>query len=199
MTATSRAHGSRHVLVTLLLSIGVLASGTAARAEGFISPFAGYDFGGDTKCPQLTNCADTRLNTGVSLGVMGHVLGLEEEFAYAPDFFGVTPGLSSSVVTLMTNLMVVPKIGRVRPYVLAGVGAVKTHVALNTASLLTTDNTAIGWDMGGGVIVSLGRHVGVRGDLRYFRGFKDIAIAGLTLTNSTLTFGRGSLGLVLSF
>jgi hypothetical protein len=71
-----------------------------ARAQGFISPFAGYDFGGDASCPEVTNCEDKRLNAGVALGAMGNVFGFEEEFAYAKDFFGSAPGLSSSVLTV---------------------------------------------------------------------------------------------------
>ena len=103
------------------LRLGVLAIGiaigtaTPARAQGFISPLIGLDFGGDAQCPNLTGCQDKKINASVSFGAMGNVLGFEEEVAYAPDFFGSAAGLSSSVLTLMSNVMVVPKIGPVRP------------------------------------------------------------------------------------
>ena len=68
----------------------------------------------------MTDCEDKRLNAGVTLGAMGNVFGFEEEFAYAKDFFGSAPGLSSSVLTVMSNVMLIPNVGPVRPYALAG-------------------------------------------------------------------------------
>jgi hypothetical protein len=135
------------------LAIGIII-GTApqARAEGFISPLIGFDFGGDSGCPNLNNCQDKKINVSVSFGAMGNVLGFEEEVAYAPNFFGNAPGLSSSVLTLMSNVMLVPNLGPVRPYVLAGIGLIKTHVELTTASVFTTDNNNLGWDVGGGLM-----------------------------------------------
>src|SRR6202035_4247758 len=92
-------------ILAMALTLGLA---NEARAQGFISPFIGYDFGGDATCPQITNCQDNKLNYGVALGSMGSILGFEEELAYAKDFFGNAPGLSSSVLTLMSNIMVVP-------------------------------------------------------------------------------------------
>lgn len=46
--------------------------------------------------------ARIELNVGVAVGALGSVIGFEEEVAYAKDFFGKAPGLSSSVLTLMT-------------------------------------------------------------------------------------------------
>jgi hypothetical protein len=82
----SRVPGT--VLVVLVMS--VVASGTA-RAQGFVSPLIGYDFGGDSGCPEITGCEDKKLNIGVSAGTLGAVLGAELEFAYANDFFGDIP------------------------------------------------------------------------------------------------------------
>src|SRR5438105_785754 len=122
---------TRHVFVRSLflgMFVGALALATAtpARAQGFISPLIGFNFGGDAACPKVTGCEDKRLNAGVGLGVMGGVLGFEEEFAYAKDFFGKAPTLSSSVLTVMTNVMFVPNIGPIRPYGVAGLGLIKT-------------------------------------------------------------------------
>jgi opacity protein-like surface antigen len=183
-----------------ILAIGItLGSATAARAQGFISPLIGYDFGGDAGCPNLSNCQDKTINASIAFGAMGSVLGVEEEVAYAPNFFGNAPGLSSSVLTLMSNAMLVPKMGPVRPYVLAGIGLIKTHVDLTTASVLTTDNNNLGWDVGGGLIGFVGDHIGVRGDLRYFHSFQDRTFLGFTLGNAKLTYGRASVGVVLKF
>lgn len=184
-----------------LLAIGItIATATQARAQGFISPLIGYDFGGDARCPNLSDCQDTTINISVSVGAMGNVLGFEEEVAYARNFFGDAPGLSSSVLTLMSNVMLVPNIiGPVRPYVLAGIGLIKSHVALTRASVLTTDNNHLGWDIGGGLIGFVGGHFGVRGDLRYVHSFQDLTVLGFTLGNSKLDFARASAGVVLKF
>ena len=88
----------------VLPAIFVLAA-APARAQGFISPYAGYNFGGDsTNCVSLQNCEDKRLNLGVSIGTVRGGAGVEEDIAYARDFFGKAPGVSNAVLTAMTNL-----------------------------------------------------------------------------------------------
>jgi len=199
MEQTSHTSTGRRLLLGML-AIGItIGTATQARAQGFISPLIGYDFGGDAGCPRLNNCQDKKINASVSFGAMGSVFGFEEEVAYAPGFFGDAPGLSSSVLTLMSNVMLVPKIGPVRPYVLAGIGLIKTHVDLTTAGALTTDNNHLGWDVGGGLIGLVGGRIGVRGDLRYFHSFQDLTVLGFTLGNSKLNYGRASAGVVLKF
>ena len=191
---------SSRAFVFGFLAIGItIGTTTQARAQGFISPLIGYDFGGDAGCPNLNNCEDTKINMSVSIGAMGNVLGFEEEVAYAPNFFGSAPGLSSSVLTLMSNVMLVPKIGPVRPYVLAGIGLIKSHVEFTTGSVLTTDNNHLGWDIGGGLMGFIGGHFGVRGDLRYVHSFQDFTVLGFTLGDSQLNYGRASAGVVLKF
>jgi len=193
----------RHTTRSWFVLLGGVACwlGRAApvRAEGFISPLIGFDFGGDASCPQITNCSGSQLNVGGALGVMGSLLGFEEEIAYAPDFFGNAPGLSSSVLTLMSNAMVVPKIGPVRPYVLAGIGLIKTHVQFTPSSVLTTNDTDLGWDIGGGAMVEVAPHVAVRGDLRYFHAVQSLNLVLFTVTSPQLDFGRASVAVVLTF
>jgi opacity protein-like surface antigen len=183
-------------ILAIALTMGVAHD---VHAQGFISPFIGYDFGGDASCPNITNCQDKKLNAGVAIGSLGSILGFEEEFAYAKNFFGDSTSFSSSVLTLMTNLMVVPAIGPVHPYVLGGVGLIKSHVEFTSASIFTTDNNNFGWDLGGGVIFLLGGHLGVRGDIRHFHSFQDLKVLGFTVSNSKLNFARASAGLVVTF
>jgi len=190
---------SRRLLRGILAAGIVIGAAAPALAQGFVSPLIGYGFGGDTGCPNLSNCEDKKIQFSVSAGSMGNVIGIEEEFGYAPNFFGDSPALSSSVLTLMTNLMIVPKIGPVRPYVLAGIGLMKTHVEFTAASLLTTNDNSLGWDLGGGLMGLLSSHVGLRGDLRYFHSFQDLTVLGFTLGNSKLDYGRASVGLVFAF
>src|SRR5262245_42684674 len=138
---------------------------TPARADGFLSPFVGFNYGGDsTNCEALTNCNDKRVNWGVGLGVTGGIFGFEEEFAYAPNFYGTSSDTDNAVLTLMSNLLLVIPAGPVRPYGLVGIGLVRAHAQLNPSSL-ADDQNSLGWDIGGGVNIFFGHTFGVRGDV----------------------------------
>lgn len=190
---------SRWLGIAAAAAVLTLTMPAAARAEGFISPLIGFNFGGDANCPNVSGCDDKRLNVGVGLGAMNAVFGFEEEFAYARDFFGTAPGFKSSVLTLMSNAMVAPKVGPVRPYFLAGLGLIKTHVDFTTATLLSTDNNNFGWDIGGGVMITVVPHVAVRGDIRYFHSFQDLSVLGFTLGDTKLNFGRAAAAVAFTF
>jgi len=185
------------LLLGLALGLCVLTPATAA-AQGFISPFIGFDYGGDSGCPTASDCENKHSNLGVSGGKLGAIAGAEVEFAYARDFFGDTPGVDTSVLTLMTNAIVGPRIGIIRPFVLGGVGLIKSHVELDAGSLLDSSSN-FGWNIGGGVMLMFGEHVGVRGDIRKFKSFQSISILGFDLSEEKLTYNRASAGLVLAF
>lgn len=187
------------VMSTALAALFIAGATSEATAQSFVSPFVGFNFGGDAACPEVTGCEDKRLNVGVAIGRMGSVLGFETEFGYAKDFFGTAPGFSSSVLTVTGNVMLVPDLGPVRPYAVVGLGLIKTRVELTPESLFTTDNNELGWSLGGGAFIFFGEHVGVRGDVRYFHSFEDLSIAGVTLGDTNLDFGRASAALVLKF
>ena len=186
------------VLTAVLALLLVLPS--QARAEGFISPLIGFNFGGDANCPAIQGCEDKRMNYGVALGSTGSIFGFEEEFAYARDFFGTAPTLKSSVLTVMSNIMLAPKIGPVRPYLATGLGLIKTHTDFTTTSILTSDNNNFGWDIGGGLHVTVAPHIGVRGDIRYFHTFQDVGPMGFSLgANQKLDYGRAAAALDFTF
>jgi opacity protein-like surface antigen len=188
----------RQVLSIAILALLVPAiAPRPAHAQGFVSPLIGYDFGGDSGCPEISDCDDKRANVGVSIGSFGALLGGEIELAYANDFFGDIPGVSSSVLTLMGNVMVAPALGFVRPYGLIGVGLIKSNVEF--PDLFESDNNQFGWDIGGGLIVLFTEHVGVRGDIRYFHAFEDLEVLGISLGETKLDFGRAAGALVFSF
>ena len=187
------------LLSSLVVLVFAVAAPGAAYGQGFISPFIGFDFGGDSGCATASDCEDKNSNIGVGFGTMGRVVGFEAELGYARDFFGEIPGVSSNVLTFMTNLMVGPRIGPVRPYVLGGVGLFKTHVEFSSAGLLETTNNSFGWDLGGGVMVFFGEHIGVRGDLRKFSTFQERSILGFDISNERLGFQRAAAALVLAF
>ena len=191
---------ARFTFTFIALAAMTLAAPSRAGAEGYISPLLGFNFGGDAACPAVQGCEDKRLNFGVALGATGSIFGFEEEFAYARDFFGTAPALKSSVLTVMSNVMLAPKIGPVRPYFLTGVGLIKTHVDFTTASVLTTDNNNFGWDIGGGLHVTVAPHVGVRGDLRYFHTFQDLGFMGFSMgANQKLDYGRAAAAVDFTF
>ena len=194
-----RRHLSPVVLSSVLVLAFALTAPGRAHAQGFISPFIGFDFGGDSGCATASGCEDKNSNIGVAFGTMGRVAGFEAEFGYARDFFGEIPGASSNVLTFMTNLMIAPRIGPVRPYVLGGVGLFKTHVEFDAIGLLETNNNSFGWDFGGGLMVFFGDHIGVRGDLRRFSTFKERSILGFDISNERLGFNRAAAALVLAF
>jgi hypothetical protein len=186
----------------LLFAVTAILFGSAApaRAQGFIAPFVGYNFGGDAKCPEITQCEDKAINGGIALGHMGPLFGFEEEFGYANDFFGNAPGFSSSVLTVMSSVMITPQLRPIRPYFLVGMGLIKTDVELNATSLLSNSHNSWGWDIGGGVMIG-SKHVAVRGDIRFFHSFQDVEVPslGITLPDTKLDFGRASAGLVIGF
>src|SRR5262249_13224185 len=86
-----------------------LTGASPARAQGFISPFLGFNYGGDVAatCASLLSCEERRTNWGVSFGKTSGILGFEEEFGYSKDFFGKTEGGDNAVLTLMSSLMAV--------------------------------------------------------------------------------------------
>jgi hypothetical protein len=189
----------RAAVVTMLLTTGVLAAAPAdATAQTFISPFIGFDFGGDSGCPTASGCEDRNSNIGVAVGKLGAVAGGEVELGYAREFFGDAPGVDSSVLTLMFNVIVGPKIGPVRPFVLGGLGIIKSRVEFDLGSILDTGNE-FGYNLGGGVMVMFGDHIGVRGDIRRFKSLSTTDFLGFSLADVKLGFNRASAGLVIGF
>jgi len=187
-------------LATASLAAAVLfCSARPASAEGFISPFIGYNFGGDSGCPEISNCEDKTRNLGIAFGSIGRVVGGEFEFSFIDNFFGEVPGQSSHVLTFMGNFMLAPRLGAVQPYGLVGLGLIKSHAEVTLGGLLETDNNHFGWDIGGGIIGYLGDHVGLRGDIRYFHAFEDLEVLGIPLGDTKLDFGRISGGVVFKF
>jgi Outer membrane protein beta-barrel domain len=173
-------------------------SSTPAHAQGFISPFLGFAYGGDVAavCRSLTSCEDRRSNWGVAFGSARGVLGFEEEIGYAKNFFGDTPNSNNSVLTVMSNLMVVVPAGPVRPYGVIGLGLVRPHFALDSSTLAVTNNS-LGYDFGGGVNIFFSQGFGIRGDIRHIETFDDLTLG--IFQSDKLNFWRGSAGLVFRF
>ena len=181
------------VLAFLLL----LATAPRALAGPYLVPFIGFDFGQDSRCPDTSSCDNRTSNWGVTFGTANVLLGFEEEFAYAKDFFGPESVQSGSVLTLMSNLVIGPRIAFIRPFGVIGVGLMKTHVDLSLNDIATSDNS-FGWDAGGGLEIS-GAHFGIRGDVRYFHGFQNVDLPLVPADGLKLDYGRATAGLVFRF
>ena len=191
------SHARTVIFFTILL---LLSAAVPSRAQGFISPLIGYDFGGNSGCPQISGCEDKRTNIGVAFGSMGRILGGELEIADAKNFFGQVGDASSSVITVMANTMVVPALGPVHPYVLFGLGLMKARAEFTRTDVLSTSNNSLAWDTGAGLTVLVTPRFGVRGDIRHFRSTKAFTLpfVGATL-NEKISFGRASAALVFAF
>ena len=189
----------RRILLIAFSAALILCAATPARAQNFISPMLGANFGGVSGCPAITGCTDQQRNISLSVGRFGSIFAVEADVAYTPDFFGDAPELSSNVLTLMGNVMLAPKAGPVRPYVLVGAGMMKTRFELRASSLLAFNDTAPGYAAGGGIFVLLGDHFGLRGDVRYFHSFPDVTILGIALPSEKLNYSRVGAAIVFRF
>jgi opacity protein-like surface antigen len=186
----------------LLFALTLVLMGGAAQpasAQVFLSPMIGYDFGGDSGCPSITNCQEKNLNVGLAFGNYGNLFGIEEEFAYAKDFYGDVPSYESSVFTLMTNFLIVPGGGRAKPYALVGIGLIKSNVEFGQLNQLTSELNTVAWDLGGGITYQFSDRFGVRGDIRYFKAMKDFEIFGIAAQGSRVNFSRAAMGLEFFF
>jgi opacity protein-like surface antigen len=183
-------------LVAFALALTILAA-VPARADGYISPFVGFNFGGDSaNCAHLTSCNEKRTNFGVAIGSSSGIIGVEEELAYAKDFFGSAPGASNSVLTLMSNLVLVIPAGPVQPYGIVGLGLIRAHAALDSSALSLTKNT-LGYDIGAGLNIYLVHSVGIRGDVRHMHTLQDVTLG--VFSSAKLDFWRGSAGVTFRF
>jgi len=188
--------------LALSLLLGVLTP-AAARADGMIVPFVGVNFAGSSG-QEISDAIDAqRVDWGVSLAYMGGgILGIEADIGYSPDFFGKTDLGGSSLLAATGNLLIGIPIGGqtgvgVRPYALAGLGVIRSKVDA-FGDIASLDNSELSWDFGGGVMFFFGTHVGLRGDVRYFRTFGDVEFDPVDRPQ-TLEFGRASAGLILRF
>jgi len=166
-----------------------------ARAQAFLTPFAGVTFGG--------NSANNEFSTGLGLTFMGAVAGVELELGYTPDFFGEQQGTAlvadSNVTSLMGSILLGLGAGPVRPYVAGGVGLLRSR--LDVDDLFDDVNTNDwGLSAGGGLIAMMSPRVGIRADARYFRRLSDPSPDNdIDVTIGNFSFWRASAGLTFKF
>ena len=189
----------RGIKATLLTgAIALVLAPVPARADGFVTPWVGSAFGSNIDNGQTT--------FGVSAGGMGAgIVGGEVDFGWSPSFFGTKSDFgNNTVMNLMGNVIVGVPIGGqhgagIRPYVVGGLGLIRTQIDGGTVANVSSSNNMFGWDAGGGVMGYFTDHVGLRGDLRYLRATSDLK-TGLTnlpnLDGNALHFWRATVGVV---
>src|SRR5215831_8447656 len=146
----------------------------AAHAEGYFSPWASANGG--------SGFDNGRAGFGFDVGGMGAgIIGGELDFGYSPSFFGTDNDFGhNTVINLMPNLIVGIPIGGthgpgIRPFGTFGVGLLRTQIDGGTIAKVSSSNNQWGWDAGVGAMGFFNDHFGLRGDLKYLRGFEDLA------------------------
>jgi opacity protein-like surface antigen len=164
-----------------------------ARAEGYVSPFAGVHFGEDS--------FENKFVWGADAGFMGAgAIGFEVDFGLAPNVFDET--VDNHVLDLMGNLIVGVPVGGtrgpgIRPYVTGGLGLIQTKISSGLNGVPDFKSNDFGFNLGAGAMGFFSDHVGLRGDVRYFRTLNSNDDNVLNLDVGSFDFWRASVGVVL--
>jgi len=189
----------RRALKTLIVAgaAALVLAPMQARADGFVSPWVGSAFG--------SSIDNGRTTFGITAGGMGAgIIGGEVDFGYNPSFFGNQNDFgNNTVINLMGNVIVGVPIGGthgagVRPYVTGGLGLLRTQIDGGTVARVSSSNNMLGWNAGAGVMGYFAQHIGLRGDMRYLRGMKDLntGVTTFDVNGNQLHFWRASVGVV---
>jgi hypothetical protein len=170
--------------MSTVLAVAVVAWTTApAHAQWLLTPHLGVNLAGDVEF--------RRGGPGASVGHLGDRIGFELDFQRYQHFFkdsevvpldpaapNCVPGVVGRCIDINTDAMdlmghvVVPLRTRGAthwlPYGTAGLGLIRAWT-----NEKDRHQTNLGLSVGGGAIYSLSGRVGLRGDLRYARGFVD--------------------------
>lgn len=181
-----------------------------ARADWYITPFAGITFGTSTNFLDLDQAATSiKFTFGGQVTMLGPgVMGLEGDVSMVPGFFQRTsiPGelgrplvLKSRVTTLTGNVVVAAplRLGYgLRPYGSIGPGLMRAS-AKDTADAVSFDRNMFALSAGGGLIGLITDKRGLRFDVRYFRNIRTVGTGALGTTRASLGFWRGTVGVIV--
>ena len=207
----------RRFLVTTALFLMVFAgTPSKASADWLFTPFAGVVFGGSAvfndALGDLEDEFEKRGTFGASLAWMGAgVVGFEFDVGYTPNFFESTEGSGdfdygdNNLTTVMVNLIVGVPIGGqtgggVRPYASGGVGIIRSQIdgAGDLVGDLSTND--FGFNVGGGINGFFSDNFGIKGDIRFFRQFRDNERDDdLDIGLGGFKFWRGTAGVIFRF
>jgi outer membrane protein W len=207
-------------LLTLLLA---LAAASPARADWLLTPYIGGVFGGASNQFTFNDTDDEfeqRLNFGLSFGYYSKgIFGVEVDYSAAPNFFQFTGGtnnfdlldLDSSVQTLMGNVVLALPVGGAdgpfRPYVTAGLGTIRTQLRSESDVFDELRSNDSGYNFGAGAHLLAAGRIGIRADVRYFRGFEaiddedpvDNPLFDQPFADEVFNFWRGTIGVTFRF
>ena len=193
--------------LTRLLAAGAVAlalSSSPAFAQATIAPFTGVTFGGDT--------SDNKFVYGAVFGFGGNV-GFDIDFGYAPNFFssddddefGDLDG-KLNITTLMFNIRFGgnPTRAGVSPFVSGGAGLMRGSVTSPSDLFDDVSRNDFALNVGGGIQGFFNEHVGLRGDIRYFRNLTDEGDEGFLLDPRDFDLGdfnywRGTVAVTFRF
>lgn len=176
--------------LALICSLLLLSMPAAASADGFINPYLGVNFAGDT----------TERSTiyGAAIGYIGQNGGFELDFGYTPKFYSVEEaGVDGKVVTAMANFLLGGRRSGFAPYLALGAGVIRTNVQDDLLDLDEAKNS-LGWNGGIGAFMGGGSFT-VRADVRYFRAFDYEGFDDFDITSDKLSFWRGTIGVGLTW
>ena len=132
-----------------------------AQAAGVwtVTPFAGAVAGGDLETGSAS--------TGIALGVaLSPHLALEGEISFARALEAITAQPDTRVVLGGGNLVYQPWSAFIAPYATGGVSLARLSRRLQGDG--TGGATEVGFNLGGGGVVALGRQLSLRVDLWFF-------------------------------
>jgi len=185
--------------ITTAAAFFLVMSAAPARADIVLTPYVGSLFGGDLP--------DGKTSYGATAAFMGHnIFGAEVGFNWTPKF---VPGTAThddvAQASLMGNLIVgIPigdsdQAGHIRPYVTGGAGLFRaTAKQGDFLDRINSNDFAV--NFGGGVMAFFSEHVGVRGDIRYFRTLtNEDAGNGLDFELGDLNFWKWDIGAAFRF
>lgn len=182
--------------IVLSATTALVCAPSVARADGYVNPWAGVNFGSDID--------NGRGGFGASAGWMGAgIAGAEVNFGYSPSFWGTQNDFgNNTVLDLMGNVIIgVPVGGQTgkgfRPYVTAGLGLIRSQIDGGTVFDVQLSDNDFGWNAGFGAMGFFNDHVGLRGDVRYLRTINGDVRESLDLDAGDFHFWRTSIGLVI--
>ncbi|HEY8549926.1 MAG TPA: outer membrane beta-barrel protein [Vicinamibacterales bacterium] len=179
----------------------LLTLATPAAAQTTLTPFTGVTFGGETE--------ENRFVYGAVIG-FGSGVGLDIDFGYAPNFFGDEDPFGDldgelNITTLMFNLRVGGTRGAgASPFVSGGVGLMRGRVTSPGDLFDDVTRNDFALNVGGGLQALFNDHIGLRGDVRYFRSLEDEGDDGFLLDPRDFDLGsfdywRATIGVSFQF
>jgi opacity protein-like surface antigen len=190
--------------------IATVAAPRSASADWLFTPFIGSTFGGSANLggpdDDFKEEFERKLNYGASLAAQGAgPIGFEIDFGYSPSFFGLSDDSDfnltgdGNVTTLTGNLLIGPSVGRVRPYVVGGIGLIRSKVDNPGGFFDKVSTNDFGFDAGAGIVGLFSENVGLRGDIRFFRSLRDPDPDSFDLALGSFKFWRGTVGVTFKF